>query len=242
MPTTLLMSRYPPLQGTGAYPGSVRPVMPYGTTPPHKVPQQEDLGPGQPLLNSNRRYSPASFSPRQSRISSLAPLETQQQQMIKPALTLVSRAWRQPAIHYDRNAGRYVVQPELEMPPRKARASVHDLHSANPPAPLAQMTPPTITPRASARGGNVAFAVVRVSRPRPSPRRVQLLDDLFKHQREEEVSDIPPVPRPASALGALDEEVLVAALSQPSHALALIRTKHTGLSRIGRRPDPAEHG
>ena len=75
----------------------------------------------------------------------------------------------------------------------------------------------------------------RFTHARPSERRMRLLDGLVNRPSAEDSTELPPLPRPGDPLDALDEQVLAIALKDQAHALALAATRHTGLSRIGRR-------
>ena len=71
--------------------------------------------------------------------------------------------------------------------------------------------------------------------PSASPRRNRVLASLSV-SNEDEPAPLPPLPAPGDPLGELDEQVLRYALSNPTHAQALANaTRHTGLSRLGRR-------
>ena len=82
---------------------------------------------------------------------------------------------------------------------------------------------------------------VQFRAPRPTPRRDRVLEQLrCGHGDNEGMSPLPPLPAPGDPLSRVDEEVLAVALSNPAHALALANTtRHTGISRLGRRPQLA---
>ena len=50
---------------------------------------------------------------------------------------------------------------------------------------------------------------------------------------------LPPLPKPGEALAELDEQVVAYAMSEPRHILEMAAARHTGLSRLGKRPPPA---
>lgn len=64
---------------------------------------------------------------------------------------------------------------------------------------------------------------------------MRLLDGLVNRPTADDAVELPPLPQPGDPLDALDEQVLAIALKDQAHALALAATRHTGLSRVGRR-------
>ena len=145
-----------------------------------------------------------------------------------------ARAWKPLPVRWDADAGHCVVESDSfkSRPLKKSK----DGHRANTYAPL-----PNISPRARVplpKTPRLTESSVHVSMPRPSLRRIQLLDVLIRnHSQAAAVSDLPTLPEPGSELNPLDEEVLRVALSDPTQALALA-SRHTGLSRIGKRLTP----
>lgn len=161
-----------------------------------------------------------------------------------PALTMIMRPKLPVAV------GSLVPLPMLD---ERHMASASNVctprHARTPRRAIMRRTPlSAVSPRGSrqeggAHGGPSAIGEVRVVRPSPSPRRAKLLDGLLRSHGDESTGGtpiLPPLPPPPLPLSALDEQVLACALRDPACALALAATRHTGLSRIGKRPPPTQ--
>jgi len=78
---------------------------------------------------------------------------------------------------------------------------------------------------------------VRLCRPRPTPRRDRVTQNLRCGHNDDGPTPLPPLPAPGAQLSRVDEQVLAAALSDPAHAvtMAMELRGHVGLSRLGQR-------
>ena len=132
---------------------------------------------------------------------------------------------------YDKPIGSLLPLPYIEPEPSPRPPRGAAWRGAAPPA------PPSLPWAGTARASVVG--TVLVSRPRPTPRRTRVVEQLrCGHHDDDGPGPLPPLPAPGDPLSRVDEQVLAVALSEPAHAIMMATELrgHTGLSRLGQRP------